>query len=516
MTPPDPLPPAIEPKPDDEATATRKRSPARRVGGTVLAGKPEPLLRKPVNTLAIVPKSHKITSLGRKSYNVLLHEAQEQGLDKTVFQAPLERIIRGIDFDSNDQALIKKHLRAMVSTTVEWQSPTTGEGSSWNVSGLLAHAKLSKLRGQVWVEWSYAVNLKQELLEPTVFARLSLEIISQLRSHAGIALYEICSRYKDIGRTSRQAWSWWRPVLSGRPETEKTARLEYRIFKRDTLKPAIAEVSAVTDLEIELVEHKAGRFIDELQFLIRRKPQANLPLRVPSEAVDLSLISRAQALGVDDQRAEELADTYGMAALRNGLDALERRVASAFPEPLRDPYRYLKTLMSGEAAKAGQGSAEAPARSTAEGAATRRPAQPATAGQGGQAALPGLGGLSASAGADTPRSQARQAQWAAAWLRRRHEQVSADIASLSAEEQARLCDLLAEDMAQRQVHPSIRKRLQSSGWQHAMVLHEMLRFYARGAIGEHWDQPTPEQLLAVAAAAGDGDPAAAATPARFG
>ena len=511
MTPSDPLPPPIELQPDDEAPAAPKRSPARRSSGTALAGKPEPVLRKPVNTLAIVPKSHKITSLGRKSYNVLLHEAQEQGLDKDVFQAPLERIIRGVDFDSNDQALIKKHLRAMVSTTVEWQSPTTGEGSSWNVSGLLAHAKLSKLRGQVWVEWSYAVNLKQELLEPTVFARLSLEIISQLRSHAGIALYEICSRYKDIGRTSRQAWSWWRPVLSGRPETEKTARLEYRIFKRDTLKPAIAEVNAVTDLEIELVEHKAGRFIDELQFLIRRKPQANLPLRVPSEAVDLSLISRAQALGIDDQRAEELADTYGMAALRNGLDALERRVASAFPEPLRDPYRYLKTLMPGEAAKAGQGSA-APARSRAEGAAAGRPAQPATAGQGGQTALPGL----ASASADTPRSQVRQAQWAAAWLRRRHEQVSADIASLSADEQARLCELLAEDMALRQVHPSIRKRLQSSGWQHAMVLHEMLRFYARGAIGEHWDQPTPEQLLAVAAAAGDFDPSAAPAPARFG
>ena len=440
-----------------------------------------------------MPKSHKITSLGRKSYNVLLHEAQEQGLDKAVFQAPLERIIRGVDFDSNDQALIKKHLRAMVSTTVEWQSPTTGEGSSWNVSGLLAHARLSKLRGQVWVEWSYAVNLKQELLEPTVFARLSLEIISQLRSPAGIALYEICARYKDIGRTSRQAWAWWRPVLSGRPETDKTARLEYRIFKRDTLKPAIAEVNAVTDLEIELVEHKAGRFIDELQFLIRRKPQANLPLRRPSDPVDLSLVARAQALGVDDSRAEELADAYGEAALRSGLDALQRRLASAYPEPLRDPYRYLKTLMPGEAAKAGQGAA----------AADSSPSAPPTSssaleaqGPASRPAMPAAAGLSAD-------QQRRQAQWSAAWLRQRHAQVADSIAALSAPEQAGLCDALADDMAARQVHPSIRKRLQGSGWQHPMVLHEMLRFYARGAIGEHWDQPTPAQLLAVAAALGD-------------
>ena len=81
-------------------------------------------LRKPVNTLALVPKSQKITSLARKSWNVLLHEAQSQGLDRQTFSAPLSRIIRGVDFESNDHALIKKHLRAMVSTTVEWQSPT--------------------------------------------------------------------------------------------------------------------------------------------------------------------------------------------------------------------------------------------------------------------------------------------------------------------------------------------------------------------------------------------------------
>ena len=191
-------------------------------------------------------------------------------------------------FDSHDQALIKKHLRAMVSTTVEWQSPTTGEGSSWNVSGLLAHAKLSKEGGQVWVEWSYAVNLKQELLEPTVIARLRLEVISQLRSHAGVALYEICTRYKDIGRTARQAWRWWYPVLSGNPPSEKSAKLEYRIFKRDTLKPAIAEVNAITDIDVELVEHKQGRFISEIQFRISPKKQAALNLSRPPQPVDMA------------------------------------------------------------------------------------------------------------------------------------------------------------------------------------------------------------------------------------
>ena len=454
------------------------RSPARRARVAV-AGEPD-LLRKPVNTLAIVPKSARITTLGRKSYNVLLFEAQEQGLDKDVFRAPLERIIKGIDFDSNDHALVKKHLRAMVSTTVEWQSPTTGEGSSWNVSGLLAHARLSKERGQVWVEWSYAVNLKQELLQPTVFARLRLEVISQLRSHAGVALYEICTRYKDIGRTSRQAWRWWQPVLSGNPTSERTERQEYRIFKRDTLKPAVAEVNAITDIEVELVEHKQGRFIDEIQFKIQPKKQASLVLGQAPKPVEMGLIERARRLGIADDVAENLCQEHGDDAFATALDALERRIATSFPEPLRDPARYLRALMPAEAHKAHKARLQATVRADDQ-------ADPFSA-------------------RDDPQGPAarelqarRQARWLAEWLNRRREQMADEVAGLSAQGQADLVLELQADMDRRNVHPSLRKRLHTSGWRHPMVRSEMIRFYATAVHGEAWDRPSAEQLLAIAA-----------------
>jgi hypothetical protein len=445
------------------------------------------VLRKAVNTLAIVPKSARITALGRKSYNVLLFHAQDQGLEREVFRVPLEMVIKGLDFDSNDHALIKKHLRAMVSTTVEWQSPTTGEGSSWNVSGLLAHARLSKERGQVWIEWSYAVNLKQELLQPTVFARLRLEIISQLRSHAGVALYEICTRYKGVGLTARQAWRWWQPVLSGNPANEKSARQEYRIFKRDTLKPAIAEINAITDIEIELVEHKLGRFVDMLQFRIQPKKQSVLPLSHPPQPVDLGLVALAQRLGVPDEAAEALALEHGEPALRTGLEALQRRLASAFPEPLRDPLRYLRSLMPAEAARAARAAEAAAAPVPGEGA----PALPA-----------GVRELQAR----------RQAQWRAEWMRRRRQRFAEEIAALAPERQAELCETLLSEFARLGRHPSLSKRLQGSGWQHPMVLDEMIRFYAVASHGEHWDKPTADELLAVAAEMGEGPGTATGRP----
>ena len=467
----------VDAEPSDPSDG-HTRPPARRAR-VVVAGEPD-LLRKPVNTLAIVPKSARITTLGRKSYNVLLFEAQEQGLDKDVFRAPLERIIKGIDFDSNDHALVKKHLRAMVSTTVEWQSPTTGEGSSWNVSGLLAHARLSKERGQVWVEWSYAVNLKQELLQPTVFARLRLEVISQLRSHAGVALYEICTRYKDIGRTSRQAWRWWQPVLSGNPPSERTERQEYRIFKRDTLKPAVAEVNAITDIEVELVEHKQGRFIDEIQFKIQPKKQASLVLGQAPKPVEMGLIERARRLGIADDVAENLCQEHGDDAFATALDALERRIATSFPEPLRDPARYLRALMPAEAHKAHKARLQATGRADDQ-------ADPFSA-------------------RDDPQGPAarelqarRQARWLAEWLNRRREQMADEVAGLSAQGQADLVLELQADMDRRNVHPSLRKRLHTSGWRHPMVRSEMIRFYATAVHGEAWDRPSAEQLLAIAA-----------------
>ncbi|GCL65534.1 replication initiation protein [Pseudaquabacterium pictum] len=422
-------------------------------------------LRKPVNTLAIVPtKSSKITVLARKAYNVLLYIAQEQGIDQEVYRSPLKDILRGVDFNSNAREIVKQHLRAMVSTTVEWQSPTAGEGDAWNVAGLLAHAKVYKQGGENWVEWSFAPNIKHELLEPQRFARLRLDVISQLRRHSGVVLYEICSRYKDVGQTARQPWPWWRPVLTGSPDTEDSAKQEYRFFKRDVLKLAIAEVNAVTDLEVELIEHKAGRFISDIQFKVLKKQQEALPLRHPPVPIDLSQVVRATAMGVRTEDAEALIHSHGNEAMATALDALQKRVASEFPEPLRDPSRYLRALLESSSAAAAKKQVE-----------TGKPAEVTAATA--TAALEG---------------------WTAEWISRRRAMVLEEFDALSTDEQAKWVERLRTHLYERGAHPSIRKRLETSGWKHPMVAGELIRFFK----GPDWDKPTSQELLAIAAQRG--------------
>ena len=319
--------------------------------------------------------------------------------------------------------------------------------------------------GENWVEWSFAPNIKHELLEPLRFARLRLDVISQLRRHSGVVLYEICARYRDVGLTARQPWPWWRPVLTGSPDTEDSLKQEYRFFKRDVLKLAIAEINAVTDLSVELIEHKAGRFIADIQFRVVKKQQETLPLRHPPEPVDMSQVVRAIAAGSRSEDAETLIQAHGNDAMTAGLDALHKRIASEFPEPLRDPYRYLRALL------------ESNSVSAAKKAAEERAAPPVNNAVAVAAALEG---------------------WTTEWVSRRRALVVAEFEALSADVQAEWIERLRAHLLERGVHPSIRKRLESHGWKHQMVAGELIRFFK----GADWDKPSQQELLAIAAQRG--------------
>jgi hypothetical protein len=306
-------------------------------------------VKKAVDTLAIVPTRDKISVLTRKVYNVMMHHAQVQGPDQTTYRARLRDVINLVDFNSNNTEVLKEYFRSMVTTKVEWQSPTRAEGTNWGVSGMIAHAELiSQKTGEVMLEWSYAPKLQQAILDPQRYARISLNFVSQLRTHAALALYEICSRYVDNpgALTARNAWQWWRPVLTGAPEGMNETYNEWKYFKRDCIAKAVAEVNLITDLEVEPVEHKQGRAMVDLQFRVRKKVQQKLPLRALPAPVDLRDIGLAIELGVPQAKAEKLYEKYGSARFKAALEQLGARAARTNLDAIRSPEKFLAALLA--------------------------------------------------------------------------------------------------------------------------------------------------------------------------
>lgn len=307
----------------------------------------EQLLRKPVNTLAIVPKSEKITVTARKIYNVMLQYAQRQGVEKERYSARLADIANGIDFNSNNTEIIKQYFRQMATTGVEWQSPTIGDGARWSISALIAHADLIQRGNELLLEWSYAPNIKQELLDPRRFAMMSLQVLATLNTMASLVLYEICCRYADNpgGLTARQAWGWWRPVLTGSPDSATSAYQEYKIFNRDVVKKAVKKVNELTDLEVELIEHKKGRSVHELQFKVKRKVPKKAGNEMQIAPIDLKTIGAVIKAGIAQDKAEKILFKYGAKALDEALLVMHARQRRPNMEVVRSPEKYLLMIL---------------------------------------------------------------------------------------------------------------------------------------------------------------------------
>jgi hypothetical protein len=339
-------------------------------------------LRKAVEAIAIQPKSGKITLLTRKLFNVLLAVAQQADESGDTYRALLSDIVANSAFDSNDTALVKEHLRRMVSVQVEWSTGTSSQkpGRKWGISTLIADAEILEdpTTRRVWVEFSFAPKIKKKLLDPVQYARLSLQFQSQLRSSAGLALYEICVRYltNPSHLTMRETWEWWRPILSGTPDTEAgdEAKREYKYFKRDYLRPAIAEVNAVTNIFVELVEHREGRRVAEIQFRVTERKQPMLALDEHPNVFDSTLVDRMVKIGIPLKEAQTLYADSEENRIRAALQMTEQRMRSTTLPPVRSaaalfkdalkkgyapPVEVLPTAASGAPARVGATGASA-------------------------------------------------------------------------------------------------------------------------------------------------------------
>lgn len=316
---------------------------------------PKQKINKSVSTLAIIPKTGSITRLGRQAYAVMLMSAREQSSEDPetgMFSSPIHAIIQGFDGNKESMKVLKATLRSMVSSVIEWQSPTDGEALEWNACALLSGAKIKLINGENHIFWSYAPNLRYELLNPQRYAQLQRSTIAKAKSHAGLSLYENCVRYKDVpsGLTSEHPWEWWVPVLRGKP-VKAGITLEYGIFKRDTLTKAIAEVNDISEITVSLRETKAGKSVTTIQFEVKKKPnsveQEVEELRGP---VSASSLVKAEKMGIPAKIADEHFGRYGDKAFLAALNKLSLRLTQ-FSSPVGNKLAYLKSILENSLAE---------------------------------------------------------------------------------------------------------------------------------------------------------------------
>jgi len=329
----------------------------------------EQAVSKANEAIAIRPKRGKLTLLSRRIYNVFLYHAQRQGVDKPNYSILLSELIDDARFTSNNTELLKSHIRDMQATTIEWHTSAAG-ARQWTSTQLLGPVTIDEPgRGRACtLTWSYPEPIRERLVRPAQYTRVLLEISSQMRSYAASVLYELGARYlTSPGRlTMREDVIWWASVLTGRSDITS---VDYRILHRDTIKKALAELDTLSeDFRLEVVEHKRGRKVEELQFRVIAKPQASTDgLRDAAKTVfDLELVERLVVLGVKRAEAQDLYAVTDEGVLRAAVDHVEQRIQSQNLPALKSAAAYLRDALKRQYAGAGEGDAKlAPPRTNA-------------------------------------------------------------------------------------------------------------------------------------------------------
>ena len=323
------------------------------------AARADQSVAKANEAITIRPKRGKLTLLSRRIYNAFLFHAQQLGVDNPTYTISLAELIEDARFNSNNTELLKSHIRDMQATTIEWHT-SSGGSQKWTSTQLLGTVHIHEPgRGQTCtITWTYPDPIRERLVKPAHYTRVLLEISSMMRSYAAAVLYELGLRYLTSpgGLTMREDLLWWAAVLTGRSDIKE---VEYRDFNRFTIKKALAELEALCeDFRMELIEHKVGRKVEELQFRVVRKAQASLVGMTDStqNVFDLSLIERLVAIGIKRADAQDLYAVTDEGVLRAALEHVEQRMKNTALEPLKSPAAYLRDALKKQyAGSAGQG-----------------------------------------------------------------------------------------------------------------------------------------------------------------
>jgi hypothetical protein len=295
-----------------------------------------------------------LSLLSRKVFNVMMYHAQEMKepgrnapintpASKKYFWIPLSDLARDAAYDSKDVQYLKKQLEDMqnIKLLMENERQWTSERLVSSVT-LVNPEGFNKHSGQVWFGYAFPPEVHEQVMAPSTYTRLSIVYQSSLKSGSALALYEICRRYatNPSKMTFIQPYEHWYGVITGNPVSADSLP-EYKYFKRDTLKPAIVEINTLTDINIELVEHKNGRRVEKLQFRVLQNQQSKLEFPAPP-VIDMELVERIMKFGFSQADTSDLVAQHTDETIRTAIARVESRLEAKGLSPLEAPAGYFR------------------------------------------------------------------------------------------------------------------------------------------------------------------------------
>lgn len=184
---------------------------------------------------------------------------------------------------------IYKYIEHVYSMDLHWNVLNEDSSVSWNFKGgLLAILGYGVAGEKGLIRFTIDPEILKIVLEPSLWAKLSLDVEAGLRTTASLALYQTCWKYIGTQHkvTPNLPTETWVRLLIGHSRFESVDTvtgkviIDYGEFKRRFLNDAIERVNAVKALShtLELKESKSNKRVIRFQFKFIKKDQETLEL----------------------------------------------------------------------------------------------------------------------------------------------------------------------------------------------------------------------------------------------
>lgn len=262
-----------------------------------------------------IHSTNKLSLLQRKIANALLFNAYDDLLEKEEHEINIGSLCRLIGYTSNDHKTIKKSLINLLSTVLEWNLVDREKLDSngvWNASSIIADASID---GSICT-YSYSNKMKKLLFRPDMYGRINMAVQSKFQSSYGLALYENCIRYQDIGQTPWFDLNTFRKLMG----VEENKYKVFRDFKSRVLDKAIEEVNKYSPIFVDVQFRKQLRQVVAIQFFIKQKQ--TLMLSIDSDQLKISEILKSK-FGFSKRQIEDTLTGFKEEYIREKISLIE-------------------------------------------------------------------------------------------------------------------------------------------------------------------------------------------------
>jgi plasmid replication initiation protein len=296
-------------------------------------------VKKPVEAIQC---ANTFSLLQRKMYNVLLANSAGNLYPEITHRITMKVLCRLMGYRSNDYKTIKQKFRELRRMDIEWDVINENGNKVWTNTSPLSLARV--IEGEGICEYEFTPSLIPFLDRPAQYAKFSLVIQAKFKSGYGLALYENCERYRNIGYTRSFDVPTFRKLMG----VGQSEYLEFFALKRRVIAVAIKEVNQYADFDIVAEYEKKGRSIIAIRFLIKNKQVALVTLSPSiedSEQEDKLISTLKNYFSLKQKDIDKYLKKYGREYVEEKANAILN--SDSFKKGLiKSMAGYLKTALT--------------------------------------------------------------------------------------------------------------------------------------------------------------------------